>query len=501
MNVECKIVTDFSGITALEADWKRLWDQAARPEIFNSFDYVNSWWSVRGSNYRVFTPVVLDGPRVIAILPLVICDGTLRFFCHTDSDFSDILCEGPHASIAIAAILKELQKQDSQWDWGVLDNIPEHSLLLQTIRTQKRLPLNVTARAVYICPTLDLHAGDENLYERLHGGKRNKQNERRLQRFGQITFHHLETKEAAREGLQKFFQQHSNRRAIEGPYGQFISESSRKLYADLVERLDLTKELRFSVLRVGEKDIAYHFGFQTKGRMLFFKPTFDVDYWAYSPGKVLLHKLLVYALEQDLSDFDFSLGDEVYKRKFANRIDTNYRMVLTNSRLVSRLKRLQVSVVVNLREAIGSRLLSGLRSFLDLVRDSFRQRPHVNRFLPATAATQYVFRPEGANGAAPVAGALQPAGLSWLAKQSLGSEQFMPLSELQKARESMKEGYRFFYLEDADGLSGGWLKNTDTGIVFSRVRATSRTALQNFLRAAESISRQNHREVAVLILR
>ncbi len=499
--MDCKIITDFSGITALEAEWKRLWNAAARPEIFNSFDYVSAWWSVHGSAYSVFTPVVFDGSRVIAILPLVLRDGVLHFFSHTDSDFSDILCEGPHASAAITLIMQELKKHDSKWDWAALDNIPEHSLLLQTLRGQKRLPVNITARAVYICPTLDMHAGDESLYERLHGGKRNKQNERRLQRFGEITFHHIETKEAARVCLQRFFQQHSNRRAIEGPRGQFINESSRKLYAALVERLDLSKELRFSVLRVGEKDIAYHFGFQTNERMLFFKPTFDVDYWAYSPGKVLLHKLLVYALEQDLSFFDFSIGDEVYKRKFANRIDTNYRIVLTNSRWVSRLKRLQVSAEANAREAVGNRLLSGMRSFLDSVQSSFTQRATVNRFLPATAATQYVFRPEDSNGDVPGVGELHPAGLSWLAQQSLSSEHFMPMGELQSARELIKEGHRFFYLSDDAGLAGGWLKKTDSGQVFSKVRATSRAALQNFLRSAQSLSHQQNCEVAVLILR
>ena len=48
---------------------------------------------------------------------------------------------------------------------------------------------------------------------------------------------------------------------------------------------------------------------------------FDPDLARHSPGEVLLRQLLMAALAEGAHTFDFGLGDEAFKARFATRIN------------------------------------------------------------------------------------------------------------------------------------------------------------------------------------
>jgi CelD/BcsL family acetyltransferase involved in cellulose biosynthesis len=494
--VDCRIITDFTVLAALEPEWKRLWDESSRPEIFNSFDYVSAWWSIHGPSYGVFTPVVYDGARVVAILPLVMHHGVLHFFCFTDADFFDVLCEKGVEQQALSLIFSGLRRQRAQWRWAVLDNVPQDSTLLRSGAWVRGSGIRSVARPINICPTLDLREGRDESFERLIGGKRNRQEERRLQRFGDISFTHLESRDQVRGALAGFFQQHTDRWAVEGVRGRFTNEASRKFYAAMVERLDPARELRFSVLRAGGKDMAYHLGFESHGRMLFFKPTFDVDYWEFSPGKVLLQKLLQYAKDTGLEEFDFSIGDEDYKKKFANDLRTNYRLILTHAGLPSRIQRLKVLVDSALRNLIGEEHIADLRRWRDAAFPSGWGRRLLASMRMSGTRGIYVIKP-GAEVEKNGAQRLHDASLSWLAQHALLSPDFVPLQELQTARDWIKDAWRFVYISSATHMAGGWLKQDGTQIAVNEVRFTSEPLLVSFLTAIRGIVNEARGEAVV----
>ena len=50
------------------------------------------------------------------------------------------------------------------------------------------------------------------------------------------------------------------------------------------------------------------------------KPAFAIDLARRSPGEVLLRQLLLAAIAEGATVFDFGLGDEPFKHRFATRI-------------------------------------------------------------------------------------------------------------------------------------------------------------------------------------
>ena len=96
--------------------------------------------------------------------------------------------------------------------------------------------------------------------------------------------------------------------------------------------------VRFSCLTFNEIPIAYHFGFEYANKLIWYKPSFNIDFFSKSPGTVLLKFLIEYALEKNLDEFDFTIGDEKFKDRFSNKKGKNIQIEIYNSEIRFQLK-------------------------------------------------------------------------------------------------------------------------------------------------------------------
>ena len=106
-----------------------------------------------------------------------------------------------------------------------------------------------------------------------------------MRRLGSLRFYHLEDRGEIRRHLPRFFDQHILRRALAGGRSHFLVAENRLFYEHLIDGLDPSRELRFGVLELDGRPLAYHLGFEVNGRFTWYKPSFDVDYWDLSPER------------------------------------------------------------------------------------------------------------------------------------------------------------------------------------------------------------------------
>jgi CelD/BcsL family acetyltransferase involved in cellulose biosynthesis len=167
-------------------------------------------------------------------------------------------------------------------------------------------------------PTLDLHdppgaglaaAGKSSLVR----------HERGLRRDGPLDVLHLRDGAAILPHLDEFFEQHVARWAATPHRSLFLQPEQRAFYRRLCEVAGATGWLRFTRVAWAGRPVAFHFGFCRDGHYLWYKPSFAVELARRSPGEVLLRHLLLAAVEEGARTFDFGLGDEAFKRRFANR--------------------------------------------------------------------------------------------------------------------------------------------------------------------------------------
>jgi CelD/BcsL family acetyltransferase involved in cellulose biosynthesis len=154
-----------------------------------------------------------------------------------------------------------------------------------------------------------------------------RRHERWFRREGMLRVRHLHDGADIQSHLPSFFEQHVAR-WVDTPYPSLFNDSGqRAFYERLTEVAGDAGWLRFTRLDWEECPIAFHFGFCYRGAYLWYKPSFAIDLARRSPGEVLLRQMLIAAVEEGAHTFDFGLGDEAFKRRFATHVDTVHTWV------------------------------------------------------------------------------------------------------------------------------------------------------------------------------
>ena len=321
----CELITDFSRLAELSTDWKRfvLADRSA--SVFQSWEWICAFWKAYGNSVSLCSVAVHDQGRTIGLLPLVKRGNDLEFLGAPESDYNDLLCEQGSAVPVLESALTYLQGSSLMWDGVTFEKVPAHSKLVQSVPLLSPV-LRRHLQVVFRCsaPAIVIDQQRPGDLDALIGKEQLSRYHKKLQRLGALTFRHFTSRREAQEHLQRFFHQHITRWAMAQERSQFLDPEARVFYEALVQEFDPAGPLRFGVLEVNSTPIAYHFGFEYNGTLTWYKPAFDVNYWDYCPGQVLLRSLLQHVKTAALNELDFTLGDEPFKYRFANQVRRNY---------------------------------------------------------------------------------------------------------------------------------------------------------------------------------
>ncbi|HEX4996604.1 MAG TPA: GNAT family N-acetyltransferase [Terriglobia bacterium] len=323
--MQCELVTDFSRLEELSADWNRWVRNDESATIFQRWEWIKAYWSAYRNAYSLCSVLIREGPRPLGVLPLVRRGRAIELLGAREGDYNDLITDAPEPARLLEAALSFLLAAPVDWNTITFDKIPSRSKIYRSLESlpaamRRRLHLVFRCDSPTVLVSSDTAAGLDTLIRK----KQLERYEKKLQRLGPVVFRHFDTREEARRQLDRFFDQHVTRWAMAQESSQFRDAECRDFYRALVEEFDPREDLRFGALEVNSQPIAYHFGFQSRGTLTWYKPSFDVNYWDYCPGDVLLRGLLQYVRSANLNELDFTLGDEPFKYRFANHTRENY---------------------------------------------------------------------------------------------------------------------------------------------------------------------------------
>ncbi len=329
--LRCEVVTDFSRLERLAPEWEDLFTKAPPPGgLFQNWGWARAYWKAHQGELALCTPVVFSGDDVVGILPVAIRGQTAGLLGAGYADYNGLLCRPEYARDVCTMALTALLRAPLPWVECEFAGIPERSPLLQsdcfpeTLRAHRQIVFH------YFCPAASNGTGD--VFYNLSRKQSLRRHEKRLGRLGRLSFRHVEDRqEILDRHLHEFFRMQVARRAMDGIESQFLRPSARAMTEALIREFDPAHELRFSVLELEGRPVAYHLGIQHAGTLTWYMPVFDLDYWDDGPGEVLLRNLLKYAHEQRLAEFDFTIGDEAYKSRFSNCVRRTFTLYFYRS--------------------------------------------------------------------------------------------------------------------------------------------------------------------------
>jgi CelD/BcsL family acetyltransferase involved in cellulose biosynthesis len=315
--LRCEMVSDFGRLEEFLPEWRRLWQSDSQAEIFQTPEWAVAWWRAFGHSYTLCSLVVFAENEVVGIVPLVKRDGVIQFLGTPEADYADIVCEEEWTEEVLAVAFKTLRESVSGWSECVWQHLSRDSRIMRHYRALPReLLSNLHCLASERYQTILIRENRDAVFGSLLGKKHTRRRRNKLQKAGQVRFHHLSTQQAAGTCLNDFFRHHIRRHAAIGRRSVYAAPEScqfiRMLFANL------GSAVRFGVLELDGRPLAWHFGFQVNGKFMLYQHTFDVAKADYTPGELLLWNLFEYAKDNVTREFDFGKGDEPYKSRFAN---------------------------------------------------------------------------------------------------------------------------------------------------------------------------------------
>lgn len=326
--LQTQVIRDFDGLKSISSSWSRLWRQSSSATIFQSLPWISAWWKAFGKHLDLCTLVVQHGTDVVGVLPLVRSGVSVRFLGSPGADYCDILCDEGQGARILEAALRALFRM-SGWRTCTFSNLRDDSVFIRSLSDLPRDVMRCMRTHESICrSSLRLDGNRNAIIDAMRRKPALRRHRNKLNKAGCVRFCHLEDREQIHHYLNTLFQQHIGRRAIANEPSQFLSPEWRGFYHAMVDEMNPKDDLRFSILELDDRPIACHFGFECKSSLTLYKPTFDVDMWALSPGDVLLSEMLAYARDRQLNEVDFTVGSEAYKEHFTNYTRDMYCTVL-----------------------------------------------------------------------------------------------------------------------------------------------------------------------------
>ena len=141
----------------------------------------------------------------------------------------------------------------------------------------------------------------------------------RLEREGDIVWHINPTGSTATRVINALIQQKQERYRATGAVDKLAAQDTQNFYRFLTGSIGLSGRMELSALEISEEIIAVHWGCIYRDTYYWLMPSYAAGSWGkFSPGRILQEYIMKSAFDRGIRRFDFTVGDEPYKKLWCN---------------------------------------------------------------------------------------------------------------------------------------------------------------------------------------
>ncbi len=306
--------------------WQSLTSKG-RSTAFQGYEWCELWYRTLGKAHGA-VPLILivtDTRTGQDVMLLPLCcrrEGRLRIV-----DFADLGVSDYTAPVVATGFAPDRQVMRDIWA-QVRDALPPADLLLLA-----RLPERIGEDANPLlllpgCRRLDMRAHGVRLPEswrayeagflKRHFRADLRRRRRKLESVGKTTFVVADSADDIRQVFQVMLAQRRQRFATLGHDNCLEHEAFRQFYEAFILEHGGKGLVALTALKVDREIIATNYGLVWNDRYLDLIPTFNDEQWGkYSAGRLIIVETMRWRIDTEArSYYDFTIGDESYKRHF-----------------------------------------------------------------------------------------------------------------------------------------------------------------------------------------
>lgn len=335
MNFDIKIYHSLN--KSLEEAWKSF-ENDSENYCFQSYDWLESWiknYRDNSSNFLLCITTVLYQNKIICIFPLEIQKKfklkILKWIGDKQSDYcSPLLRKDFNFDKEIFIDLyKKIFKEIQNVDIVYLEKQPQY--INRVKNPFVGLSGNYFDSKTYniLLPKKWKNYCNEILKKEFH--LQNLRKKRSLKKLGKLKFKIYNNKDEKIAVLKELFQQKNIRLSSQG-IKDILDPKDFKFYKRLEEGSFLNIKTQLSSLTLNGELIAIHWGVVYKKRFYYLLLSMkDGKLGRYSPGRLLISLLIRWSISKKLEIFDFTLGEENYKKSWSSNVSSLFNFVESRS--------------------------------------------------------------------------------------------------------------------------------------------------------------------------
>ena len=325
-----------------------LWDELVSVSdadfLFSNYNWLLSFWESYGDVFssKVYIAVEETTQKWLGILPVTtyktglfdlytdICSSTASEY----SDYFSPIIHKKHSNQILPLLLNYFLDKNPNTHLFRLSNIINNQDLHSTIEetlTERRMPFT---KLLSGCPILKFN--NKNKTEIFNSFKKKHRNDitrqlNRLNNVGKLKIKIFQDDFQKEENWYSFLKMYKNRWTNSNQVDQMSRSQNKLFFKNMLKNLN-NAVLHFSALYLDDKPISYHIGFIYNNWFYYYKPTFDIDFSSYSPGKIHIWLLIEKGCEEGWEAFDFLKGFESYKKNWTNDVNNTLTYIISNNK-------------------------------------------------------------------------------------------------------------------------------------------------------------------------
>jgi CelD/BcsL family acetyltransferase involved in cellulose biosynthesis len=320
-------ITDWHDAELLRPEWEMLLKASPSTSIFQSWEWVTSWWHAYGNGCDLCLLVFYDEERLVGIAPLYfhgpqhaarIRPRALRVLGDRTGDSASldvIYVAGTEAPIA-ESIAVWLLRNRARWDSFEMESVLEQSRLRAIL--DDKFKAQGWIRREYRAPHLFIvlpRSWDEFVARLSRLSRRNVRYARRVlnNKFRSVQARRCQTEEELPYFLESLYKMHSDRWQIADRKGVFTSPARRTFFEQASRRLLRSNRLWFWLLEVDGQPVSMQFSTRLDSKVNAIQTGWNPDFARYSVGLVLWSHVIEEAIREGILILDLGEGENPYK--------------------------------------------------------------------------------------------------------------------------------------------------------------------------------------------
>jgi CelD/BcsL family acetyltransferase involved in cellulose biosynthesis len=308
-------------LAAEMAEWQNLAAQLRNP--FADLNIYLSWLDIYAAGKQLLVLKIMDGQKLLSYVPLYKKNNSVGWLGEGRVNYLDLIAREEDKLKVWPAVLEHLnQKRIKTINLNNVSSLSATAQILQFHGFQKS--------EEKVCPYLDVNPNIPwvEFYNSVLKNKRRYEIRKTLEELSKLGEFKVVNKtrgEVTEQNIEEIFALYRKRWA-ETWRKNLIKPEYFEYQKKLLKNID---NAYLSLAYLGDKLISFIFGFYKNGIFTDYIVAHDPEYMNYSVGNLHVAKLIEELFAKGLKIFDFSIGEEVYKRKWAKAETWNYDLLKT----------------------------------------------------------------------------------------------------------------------------------------------------------------------------